>query len=69
MWPERDKLESNRTPKFLALGTGDKVTSEVTFIVELLSLQSCLGRPMSRKSVLEGLSRLDWQISENRLHQ
>jgi hypothetical protein len=56
MGPERDKLESNRTPKFLAWGTGDRVTSEVTFIDGLLSLESCLGRPMSRKSAIEGLS-------------
>jgi hypothetical protein len=34
----------------------DKVTSEVIFTVGLLSLESFLGRPISRKSVLEGLS-------------
>jgi hypothetical protein len=51
MWPDiRYKLESNRTAKFLAWGTGDLVTSDVTFTVGLLSLESCLGRPISSQS-------------------
>jgi hypothetical protein len=56
MWPG-DKLESNRTPKFIARGTGVNVASELTYSqLDYQVWKFFLGWTMSRKSVLERLS-------------
>ena len=56
MRSDRDRLESNRTPRFRADVTGDKVTEGVIEREGFSILESCLGRPISKNSVLEGLS-------------
>ena len=42
------------TPRLRAEWTGDKVTLLGRWMIGLLSLESCWGRPMRRNSVLEG---------------
>jgi hypothetical protein len=49
-------LESNRTPRFRADETGDKVIVGVIEREGFSILASCLGRPISKTSVFEGLS-------------
>ena len=56
MRSDRDSLVSNRTPRFRADETSDKVTVGVMDREGLSILESCLGRPISNNSVLEGLS-------------
>jgi hypothetical protein len=56
MRSDRDRLESNRTPRFRADETGDKVTEGVVEREGFSIFESCLGRPISKNSVLEGLS-------------
>jgi hypothetical protein len=56
MRSDRDRLESNRTPRFRADETGDKVTEGVIEREGFSTLESWLGRPVSKNSVLEGLS-------------
>jgi hypothetical protein len=70
MRSDRDRYESNRTPRFRADKTGDKVTEGVieregfSMLESCLGieregfsmLESCLGRSISKSSVLEGLS-------------
>jgi hypothetical protein len=48
MWSDRDRLESNRTPKLRADETGDKTTVGVMEIEGFSILESCLGRPASK---------------------
>jgi hypothetical protein len=56
MRSDRNRLESNRTPRFRADVTGDKVTEGVIEREGFSILESCLGSPISKNSVLEGLS-------------
>ena len=49
-------MESNRTPRFRADETGDKVTVGVMEREGFSILESCLGRPISKNSVFEGFS-------------
>jgi hypothetical protein len=56
MRSDRDRLESNKTPIFRADETGDKVTEAVMERGGFSILESYLGRPISKNSVLEGLS-------------
>jgi hypothetical protein len=46
MRSDRDRLESNRTPRFRADVTGDKVTEGLIEREGFLILESCLGRPI-----------------------
>jgi len=43
------------TPRLRAESTGESMTLLGRWMVELLSLESCCGRPKIRNSVLEGL--------------
>jgi hypothetical protein len=52
----RRVIESNRTPRFRRDETGDKVTERVMEREGFSIFESCLGRPMSKNPVLEGLS-------------
>jgi len=56
MRSDRDRLESNRTPRLPADETGDKTTVGVIEIEGFSILDSCLGRPTSKNSVFEGFS-------------
>jgi hypothetical protein len=56
MRSDKDRLESNRTPRFRAEETGDKVTARVMEREGFSILESCLRRPISKNSVLEGMS-------------
>jgi hypothetical protein len=51
MRSDRDRLESNRTSRFLADETSDKVTEGVMEREGFSILDSCLGRPISKNSV------------------
>jgi hypothetical protein len=53
---DRDRLESNRIPRFRADVTGGKVTEGVIEREGFSILESYLGRSISKNSVLEGLS-------------
>ena len=53
MWLNRDRLESNRTPRFQADETGDKVTVGVMEREGFSILESCLWRSISKNSVFE----------------
>jgi hypothetical protein len=56
MRSDRDGLESNRTPRFRVDEMGDKVTEGVMEREGFSIFKSCLGKPISKNSVLEGLS-------------
>jgi hypothetical protein len=56
MRSDTDRLQSNRTPRFRADVTRDKVTEGVIEREGFSILESCLGRPINKNSVLEGLS-------------
>jgi hypothetical protein len=56
MWSDRDRLESNRTPRFRTDETGVSMTVGVIEREGFSILESCLGRPINKNSVLEGLS-------------
>jgi hypothetical protein len=56
MRSDRDRLESNRTPRIRADEMGDKVTEGVMEREWFSILESYLGRPISKNSVVEGLS-------------
>jgi hypothetical protein len=56
MWSDRDRLESNRTPRFRADETGDKVTEGVIEREGFSISENWLVRPISKNSVLEGMS-------------
>jgi hypothetical protein len=56
MRSDRDRLESNRTPRFRADVTGGKVIEGVTEREGFSILESCLGRPICKNSVSEGLN-------------
>jgi hypothetical protein len=56
MGSDRDRLDSNRTPRFRADEMGDKVTEGVMEREEFSYLETCLRRPISKSSVSEGLS-------------
>jgi hypothetical protein len=55
MRSDRDRLESNITPRFRADKTVDMVTEGIMESEGFSILESCLGRPISKNSVLEGL--------------
>jgi hypothetical protein len=57
MRSDRDRLESKRTSRFRVDETGDKVTEGVIKRDGFSILESCLGRPINKISVLEGLSK------------
>ena len=48
MRSDKDRLESNRTPKLRADETGDMVTVEVIDREGFSILESCLGRPKNK---------------------
>jgi len=50
-----DRFISNMTPRLRAESTGASMTLLGRWMVGLLSLESCCGRPKMRNSVLEGL--------------
>jgi hypothetical protein len=53
---DRDRLESNRTPRFRADETGDEVTVGVMKREGFSILESCMERSISKNSVFEGLN-------------
>jgi hypothetical protein len=66
---DRVRLESNGTPRFRADETGDKVTEIVMETEGFSILESCLGRPISKNSVLEGLGMKRFAESMKRIQQ
>jgi len=50
-----DRLLSKMTPRFRAESTGESITLLGRWMVRIVSLESCWGRPWMRNSVLEGL--------------
>ena len=56
MWSVKERLESNMTPRLWADLAGESVTLSESDNIGWSSLESCLGWPMRRNSVLSGLS-------------
>jgi len=50
-----DRFLPEMTPRFRAESTDERMALFGKLMVELLSLESCCGRPKTRNSVLEGL--------------
>jgi hypothetical protein len=64
MRSDRDILESNRTPRFRADEMGDEVTEGVIEKEGFSILESCLVRPISKNSVLEGIEHEKYNFAD-----